>query len=445
MKKLTAFLTAAAMLTAMCGCDDSKETDSEDVSGDVTVSGEEATTEPLFAEFTEDDFAQIDAPLNIVPDKTPENLKCIDLSGIDFGSRLSPCKAPDVCDQYGPRMKVEDEDFQKRIDAERQHAIETPSEGNVWNYAMLGDNIFFAVNYDDLCGDHDSSVFRYNINTGELKELAQRTGLEYHGGFAGLISAHGKLFFYESAGDYKGRINTIDPETGEISLFKELDSSVYWLSESRKGIIVYETSSQFDNHTTEYDADTGDVISEGEGVVTPGHQTAYLCDGEAAEITGGFDGERWQPVTIKTQYYSLSTEFNNYNDIFLWKNKICITTEETGKTFLYTYDLDRNERIKTNFDGFSGSLVRSGDGMLCAVGGTGSLNDNYTVLYYVLPEIGTAYRFARSEGSSNPMINNNNVIMTMQQNTISGVTSNGVTYTGFSNVSRPDKLYFIEE
>lgn len=445
MKKLTAFLTAAAMLTAMCGCDDSKETDSEDLSGDVTVSGEEATTEPLFAEFTEDDFAQIDAPLNIVPDKTPENLKCIDLSGLDFGSRLSPCKAPDVCDEYGPRMKVEDEDFQKRIDAERQHTIETPSEGDVRNYAMLGDDIFFVVNYDDLCGDHDSSVFRYNINTGELKELAQRTGLEYHSGFNGLISAHGKLFFFESAGDFKSRINTIDPETGEISLFKELDFSVNWLLESANGIIVYETSSQFGSHTAEYDADTGEVISEGEGVMTPGNNTVYLCDGEAAEITGGFDGKRWQPVTIKTQYYSLSTELNNYNDIFLWKNKVCITTEETDKTFLYTYDLDRNERIKTNFDGFSGSLVRSGDGMLCAVGSSGSWNDNYTVLYYVLPEIGTAYRFARSEGWSNPMINNNNVILTMQENTISGVRSDGTTYIGFSNVSRPDKLYFIEE
>ena len=43
------------------------------------------------------------------------------------------------------------------------------------------------------------------------------------------------------------------------------------------------------------------------------------------------------------------------------------------------------------------------------------------------------------------MINNNNVIMTMKENTVSGVTSDGVTYTGFSQVSRPDKLYFIEE
>jgi hypothetical protein len=324
---------------------------------------------------------------------------------------------------------------------------------------MLDGKMYFAVNYDDLCGDHDSSVFSYNMKTGELREIAQRTGLEYDCGFLGLTAAHGSLWFYDNAvkdGGVMWRINKLDPKSGKYEVFAELDdnlnSAVDSISETENGILVhrYANSTEqyaedgYSMYSTEYDADTGEVISETPGFQSPARQKGYTCDGQPAEVTGGFDGERNQPVVIKTQYYTLETGLNSYSEVFLWKDKVCVTFDTVSAHWLYTYDIAKRECVKMNFNGFrSGTLEQAGDGLMCATTATNYGSDSWYVdthcIYYIVPESGIAYRLQLCDG----FISGRNSSICYFA-TYKAIPEDDLSYNMYGNSYSPDTLYYAE-
>ena len=77
------------------------------------------------------------------------------------------------------------------------------------------------------------------------------------------------------------------------------------------------------------------------------------------EVTGGIDDESGEPITIKTQYYTLKTKYMNADNIFAWKDRVSILIDEGGiassENRLYTYEIASRERTKLKFDGFGGN------------------------------------------------------------------------------------------
>ena len=95
MKKYIALFAAAAMLCGLCSCEDKPDVSEPD--GDVTIAViTEAETEPPYVELTEADFTPVKVAYSDAAGDAHVSLKTLDLSGIGFGTEMSPCKAPEV-------------------------------------------------------------------------------------------------------------------------------------------------------------------------------------------------------------------------------------------------------------------------------------------------------------------------------------------------------------
>ncbi|MBR4362077.1 MAG: hypothetical protein IKP42_04960 [Ruminococcus sp.] len=433
MKRIAALISAAALLTALCACEDDTDVSGDErPEDDVTVSAQEAPTEPAFPELTEDDFAKISVKSNIIPDKMPDAVKCIDLSTLSFGERVSPCKEPEVFDKYAEYFDDETKELYRG----------KPMSGYIWDEAMLDGKVYFAVNYDDLCLLHDSSVYCFDVHSGEVKELVAQRGLECSGCFNGLTASGGKLWYNEMLPDWHSRVCTLDPETGETSVFLEINASIVYMNVYDDCIVLDEYTEDYSSATVTYDISTGAELSreEGAGAAAPGEDPVYLCDGQPAEVTGGFDGTGYQPITIKTQYYTLSSELDNFSSLFLWKDKVCIISDNDFAHWIYTYDLNSRERLMMDFSGFkTGIIVQAGDGLMCGTNTVTNLSGEWlagdtSVLYYVRPEIGTVYRYATCDHFDQSVSGSSCYFLTMRN----------VDDDMLGNALMPDKLYYVE-
>ncbi|MDO4862832.1 MAG: hypothetical protein Q4A05_01575 [Ruminococcus sp.] len=421
MKKIIALIAAAVLLGTMCACE--SKSDTSDPVGDVTAPAEtEAPTEPPYLELTEADFTPVDVGMDVTDTAPPLEMHAADISDDDFGERMSPCKAPEVSEKYIDEYYPDDIDSEwvEQRKAERRARAAEPSKGRVSGTpVLLGGKCFFTVNFDDLCGCHDSSIFCRDLETGELTELVRHTGLEYSDSLGFLASAKGKLYYLADAyfdengeevdysahlydiTDFEHRtlIYSVDPESGAEEKVGELGAYVYWVEQSANGLVFCVSMNDSEsNEIVEFDLATKQLrsIDKLEAINSFTYRTA-LCNGVPAEVTGGFDGEKYAPVTVKTQYYTVSTDLNYYSHLYVWRDKLCFTVfDDIGGNWMYTYDLKRRERLKMKFDGFSSADARLTDnGLLMAVNTGQDVAGRYRSvhrLYYILPVLGTVYR-----------------------------------------------------
>ncbi|MDO4864624.1 MAG: hypothetical protein Q4A05_10695 [Ruminococcus sp.] len=374
MKKFIAVSAAAVLLGTMCACADKSDT-SEPVGG-VTApavsdipTGAEAPTEPPFLELTEEDFTPVDMKCDITDSAPPVDISPVDLSGLDLGERLSPCMSTAGGGE--------------------------PCEGRIEPVVFLGGRFFFGVNYDEWDGHHDSALYRYDPETGELKELTDGRG--YFGCFDCLSAIKGRLvFFADSEEGSTSTLYEVDPESGEITELCTVDHHIDYIFGNEQGVLI--TAAHGDGTIREvYDFDKGGLVepSDVEGLYTGGRDTVYYCDGVPAEVTGGLVDGQYTPLTIKTQYYELSTEHLTFDQVVLWKDKVCVNvTDVLGKGWLYTYDLKRNERLKMRFGG--SNLAKTGDALVESQTTNGSYG-NYTSIFYTVPHYGTVFRMKQED------------------------------------------------
>lgn len=393
MKKI-AFTLAAALLLTLCGCESKTDTDSP-VSEQPTE-----PAEPVFAEYTEEDFTPIKMNLNITDDPPPFEIHSADLSGLDFGERLSPCKAEDVREEFQFwHQTFDDPEMQALYDAEMEQLYNTPSKGQIDNTAYLDGKFYFAVDFDDLCGRHDSSIFSFDPETGELKELAARTGLEYSDSYRNFVSVCGRLIFMEYGDDFFTVCN-IDPISGEVSELFTKEEEALMMQASDDGILISSIEGKGDTSkyvVKKYDIETGEVLGEMTDEEVILDYGLLSCGGEPASATGGKDGE---PLSIETAYYSLETEHKRCTGVYLWENKVSVMADESvgysTERRLYTYDFERMERTEINFNGFSVGMTQARDGFIDTVGSS-SLSGSTSTAYYIAPQLGTAFRLAKSD------------------------------------------------
>ena len=433
MRKIIAVLVAAALLGTLCACED-KPADSESV-GELTVPAvteaapepePEVATEPPFRELTEDDFEHVDMLLDNTDAAPPLDIHEADLSGLDFGARLSPCKAEDVYENYVENTYVDGE-WIAQYNAKLEECLSTPCRGMLEKAEFADGKCYMLVNYDNLCGSHDWSIFSYDIGTGDLKELVRHSGIDDVPKCLTLSYAHGRLYYdsvyhvdedgnkveisfkadsngsgYAAFGSSEAQglknmseLYSVDVESGEEVKECTVEGVAILGNETEKGLVVQRFADDDTTYYQEFNVTTKELGECDDSVHTPVSGVRFYCDGVPAEVTGGYVDGKYENVVIKTQYYTIQTDLINFDNAFLWKDRACIvSTEYVGTQNLYTYDLTTGERLKMRCDGFSYSnTIQLEDGLLM-VNATldGFSNTLGERIEYVEPTLGMIFR-----------------------------------------------------
>ncbi|MBP5362591.1 MAG: hypothetical protein J6Y71_06165 [Ruminococcus sp.] len=493
MRKTIAILSVLILVASMCSCED-KPFESEPI-GETTISvGAENTSEPVYLELNEEDFDLVDINCEINDSNPPVDIQCTDLSGLDFGERMSPCKALDVnydlfsLDDIEPELREMYEEQNEKYKLAMNRIREKACSGMVENTEFLEGKLYISVNYDDLCGAHDSSLYSYDVETGDFKEVVRHSGLEYNGCFNGLKAAHGKLYYYKTEytdangeplgndenntlpvtgeiaivdipteGDIieKTTFYSIDPETGNEEKVCTVDGFVFWFQESKNGLgidrAIVEKNSDLISEFVEYNFETKELSESQEWALGTSTGTQFLCDGVPATVSGGLTNGGYEKISVSTQYYTVNTELNYYSFVFLWKDKfVIITDEQISGTWMYTYDLVKRERLKMKVDGFNFSDALQTDEGLLLVVESGVQDSGYSMkmarrIYYVMPLLGMVFKMDVCDEVM--MGKNDDAVYYM---TISGGQSGydaeNHIYAGYStSKGLPEKLYMFRE
>lgn len=480
MRKFIAVLAAAALLGTLCACED-KPADSETV-GDFTVPevteiapGPEITTEPPFRELTEDDFEHVDMILDNTDAAPPLDIHEADLSGLDFGARLSPCKAEDVYENYVENTYVDGE-WIAQYNAKLEKCLSTPCRGMLEKAEFADGKCYMLVNYDDLCGAHDWSIFSYDIGTGDLKELVRHSGLDDAAKCFTLSYAHGRLYYDavynidEDGKRYPSNIHSngagfsesgssaaqglkkmsvlcsVDVESGEEVKECTVEGVAILLgSETEKGLVVQRFADDDTTYYQEFNVSTKELGECDDSVHTPVSGVRFYCDGVPAEVTGGYVDGKYENIVIKTQYYTIQTDLIKFDNAFLWKDRACIvSTEYVGTQNLYTYDLTTGERLKMRCDGFSYSNTIQLEEGLLMVNATldGFSNTLGERIEYVEPTLGMIFRM--QSGTHFLFGNTDDAVYYIA---LSGEPDNYAGNYGFYSSPEqgvPDKLYWFK-
>ncbi|MBO7395645.1 MAG: hypothetical protein J6U16_05960 [Ruminococcus sp.] len=456
MKKYIALILTGALLAGLCSCED-KPDNSEPV-GDVTAPAVTTdSAEPQFLELTEADFTPVDIQSDIIEGMPSEEISCTDLSGLSFGERMSPCKAEAVIDEHmWWEELVDNDEMLKKYEEASAKILSEPCRGFVDKGIFIDDKLYIAVNYDDWCGEHDSALYCYDTETDECRELVTHTGLDYDQSFKGLIAVHGKPMYRievpdEENGGIKTSVRSIDPESGEEETVCEISGLIQYFYESEKGFGFYVDNGVDAMEIKEFDLSTKEIgepltAEQAESLDTSvTYYGAVYCDGVPAEVTGGFDGEKYTSITVKTQYYTVQTDLNFYSKILLWKDKFCIASfEDISGKWLYTYDIKSRERLKMKFDGFKNAEFLQTDKAFVTIvnsndfSGSGEMQHK---VYYIIPELGAEYRIGEGYQYICGMSGGTaSLLMLSRRDAVSDATPVG--YSDYQYA--PDKLFTFE-
>ena len=133
------------MLTLSVTACDKKKTDTEPLPEEVTEETVEST-EPVYIEAADEDFVDIDFNISIIDDEPPVKMNVADLSGVDFGERLTPCKTEsEYRDRYGYTARYDDPEMQAEYERLYEVFCNTPSAGHIENVAFIDDKFYFAA------------------------------------------------------------------------------------------------------------------------------------------------------------------------------------------------------------------------------------------------------------------------------------------------------------
>ena len=469
MRKPIALIAAMAVLATTFACDN-KPVESEPVGNTKNTVEHEFRTdpdnmetknlsEPEYLELTEEDFTQVDLFFDVTDAEPPIDIHCVDLSGLDFGQRISPCKKSDGYMDYAYNLGYTDPEWQKHYDDAVKKLAETPCSGMLDDIVYSDGKFFFLINFDDLCGRHDWSIYSYDVKTGSSKELITHSDTKMISTYHALIPWRGRLYYPVSCSDTsvsmrdKATICSLDFEGGNENEELEFEGDVYNM-ESTKNSLLIDLSDEIEikSYHWEYDLVTKELSTRDISYSIDDNENTdneVFCDGVPARITGGIENGKYSPVIIETQYYTLITDIIDYSDIFLWKDKVSIICKDVyNPSKMNTYDLKKRERLKMDvtFD-YSGA-IQTEDGLL-AVSSLIPGSDGYSLesgacLEYFDPLLGTMFQIGTSE----------NCLFEADNDTVYYLTINGKSsrfdegnrvFVGYSsNKGLPDKLYWFD-
>lgn len=371
MKRFAALFLA---VIALAGCSSKKSSDTEP-----PVENDDKAVEEEVKIYSKDDFKRVDLALQTEKKDMGKHMEEIDVSALDFGERLSPCKTVD--DPY--KNKLEWTDI-SNYDELFEESLKTPAKGRAISAAMDGRTVYIFVSYDPMCGWlHSLSIFRYDMDTHACSEYCHfEEPEERYLNESSYQIVDGRIF-------HVGYIDStcimeVDPATGRESVFYDGDDPISWLMRG-------------EDHTLHAAAYSGDIINTMVIDITTGEQLNSEQLKTWNGMPAGADGMWHTEITpgtekdldIVTDKFRISTGLRMLDGAFIRGSSISIlvTLGNSGydEQRLYTYDTDKMEVYVTDVSSL-GMPYKMDDNLLFVYNSGDMIKTSYFV-----PEIGTAF------------------------------------------------------
>ena len=434
MKKILSIMAAAAIFAGCCSCSEKKkekDTDKNDtdiVSETVGTSDEQALDEPVEQEFrtySADHFKTININTNVTDAKPPIKEHNINISQLDFGSRISPCRDEKYIERYNYLNDITyDDEYRKQIEEMWEKSKTEPAYGVVVDVCIEGKYIYAVVSYDVMCkeGMHEVSIFRLDNETNEKEELFRYSDPEESCNIYDIYCLNGVIYVYRLGSG----ICYLDEEKQELVTIKELSEniSIRFRPNSAGRFIVEIENEERELVPNDYEPKEGEELYSYDGTQT------YLMKGSETSIEEfDFNTKTWKQLysTKRGPNEYIETGTPEYPEIsgkyFAWKEKpeksrkFDIVTEKyrvsTGLTGceiryadddkviavqynlqgsganesrLHIYDLRKAEHYIIDSSGYGSIFSVLGDGLIVTkTSGDGDL-------YYLMPELGMFFK-----------------------------------------------------
>ncbi|WP_303835573.1 hypothetical protein [Ruminococcus flavefaciens] len=393
-KKLFRAMAAALILTVTAfsaGCQDKKKPQpvtSEDMGdySETIAEAPETTEAPVFREYTESDFKDVDMSLTIVDKEPPVEVSSIDISGLDYGEKVPVCNKEEFAEEYYTNMRefYNGSPMYNWKDFAGKAMTGSPHKCHVWNGKCYIYVIYECFEYADW------SLFSYDMASGKAEEIYSWSAANLdERSDRNACFCEGSLFFAYSGKDGNTPTSTvkrIDLETGEEkTLYEAADIDItIWLHTNDSGnaeLQEYHNVSEKGTVIYKYDTDKDEFVQKSDIDVPEGRIMASDCFGGVYSYLVKPDGKR--KYELVNDYYRISTPLTTGRIVYA-DQKLAILYNNVK---LHIYNLEKMEHCILDVDDF-GSEMAVYDGKLFI----GHRSSNFRMpVYCVIPELGITY------------------------------------------------------
>ena len=382
MKKFITFIVSAFFLTAC-----SSQTNDKAVSEPI----EQTPTEPVFMEYSADEFTDISVNVNKQDTSPPAAIQEYDLSDITFGKKLPTCHLPENRKEHFFEMTVEhinEEERNKQYLEKYKDSFDTPCSPNITAAAFDGERVYYIVDYDyhsfANC-THCFDIYSYDPKTGENKCVFEYSDVSQYIDPLQLKWHDGSLWL--SGNDSTdAAIYRVDMETGKLADAKTF-SDCFYVSFYEYGgdrLIAEVYPDNFELWERSDETKEWDMIYSGE------NSPKMYC----GEIVSENVADR--ELTVECSSFKLNTGLRKGTLEAASQNNLTFITVDSVSSFLYTYNLPEKERYILDLTAIGESIhvYPLGDNVILKQG------DGYFA--YVIPKLGAVFNLMNS-AISDPM------------------------------------------
>ena len=406
------FLKISSVLLALLmtfGCSENRKTEDtpDEIAGEPI---ETVTDENENTIYNSSDFKKIQVLTSVIEDDAPLDMKTINFDPIieKLGSRMSPCKADDVWQDYVGW--IGDGNGRKEPFVDESVRIKE-STAQIMTSAYAGNAFYFLASFDNYCGGmHDWEMCRYNIETDEISVIYDYEGLE------SLIVApkdmryaNGKLYFRDYDEEINGfSIFSMDTETGEMERVFQGNKDEIKLGFGNNIIKIDELLDAGENRIVfaDYTYEDDDINKRVKAAVLYEldfetgtfneifrndnlYDAPIFADGKIVFIEKNENNR----IRVNTEDYSFDTDFRTADLAYADSESVALVRTDTTegynnerkivKATFYVFDFKTQNEYMLDTTKLGSSFIKTKNGFL-----TFHKNNGFSKTYFIAPESG---------------------------------------------------------
>ncbi|SEH51783.1 hypothetical protein SAMN02910265_01187 [Ruminococcus flavefaciens] len=386
MNKMISMIAAAALAVSCFSCSDDKKKKEEPKPTDTAVNedtGDTLVTEPVYREYSEDDFKTIDVSLSYPDREPPVNVSSVDLSGLDFGSKVPICNKAENVESYYTN------DYYVPVDTGQDWSSykDKAEKGFAANCYMYGGKYYIVAVYRAaFVGNYDFSLFQYDESSGKNEEIYSWSSNDINERYMQTpVLANGKMLYsvYNET-DKISKVYAYDLDSGDVKIIYENSSPDKFIYVSRDNMgfpsmIVYDTDF-YVIETLFYEEDSESFISDKTDDLGGRVVSQNIINGAPFYLVRPEDS---QMLDMVSDHYRVSLSYIG-GDIVYGDDKMFIVK---NYTLIHIYDMEKMEHYILDVEDMGDEAVYSKGFVFLS----STFRDYDSPVYCIKPDMGIVY------------------------------------------------------